>query len=195
MQQIQNSIVYDEGLYLHQTLNFILPTFYLLSVETCQSVWTGEVFKLPGFGNQEFKPTTAELNKVKGDRTETTETFVYSALFMEGKRRGIGSALPVEWTIPLGGTIVGSVTINARLAIGNVYASKRMDLDEFPFTWKDPFGNEHSRTDIVKVFEDPSVIGNEHSRIDIVKDFELDFVVYLTKNTTKCKWSKLITIL
>ena len=84
-----------------KTLDFILPTFYLLSVETCQSVWTGEVFKLPGFGNQEFKPSTAELNKVKGDRTETTETSVYSALFMEGKRRGNGSAHPVEWTTPV----------------------------------------------------------------------------------------------
>ena len=28
-----------------------------------------------------------------------------------------------------------------------------------------------------------------------MKDFEDDFVVYLTKKTTKCKWSKLITIL
>ena len=92
---------------------------------------------------------------MKGDRTETTETFVYSALFMERKRRGIGSAI-------LGGTIFGTVMINARLAISNVYASKRMNMDEFLFTWKDPFGNKQSRTDIVEVFEH-------------------DFVVYLTK--------------
>ena len=65
--------------------------------------------------------------------------------------------------------------INARLAIGKDYARKRMHMDEFLFTWKDP-------------------IGNEQSRIEIEEDFEPDFVVYLTKNTTECKWSKLVTI-
>ena len=50
-----------------------------------------------------------------------------------------------------------------------------MHMDEFLFTWKDPFGNEQSR-------------------VDIVEDFEHDFVVHLTKHTTECKWSKLHTI-
>ena len=44
---------------------------YTSCLETCQSVWTGEVFKLPGFGKQEFKVSPAELNKVKSDRIET----------------------------------------------------------------------------------------------------------------------------
>ena len=54
VQQVKMSNVYDDGLYLHQKTK-ILPTSYRLSVGTCQSVWTGEVFKLPGFGNQTFK--------------------------------------------------------------------------------------------------------------------------------------------
>ena len=94
---------------------------------------------------------------------------------MKGKGRGIGYAYPVEWTTPLGETIVGSVMINVRLAIGKVYARKRMHMDEFLFTWKDP-------------------VGNEQSRIEIEEDCEHDFVVYLTRNTTVCKWSKLVTI-
>ena len=101
VQHIKKSNVYDDGLYLHQESK-ILPTFYLVSIETCQSIWTGEGFKLPGFGNQEFKLSTAEINKVTSDRTETTETFDYSAVFMKGKGRGIGYAYPVEWTTPLG---------------------------------------------------------------------------------------------
>ena len=125
IQKIKKPNVYDDGLYLHQESK-ILSNSYLLSVDTCQSVWTGEVFKLPGCGNQEFK-----LNKVISDRTETTETFDYSAMFMKS---GIGYAHAVEWTIPLGETIVGSVKINARQAIGKVYASKRMPMDEFLFT-------------------------------------------------------------
>ena len=133
--EIKKSNVYDDGLYLHQESK-ILPTFYLLPVETCQSVWTGEVFKLPGFGNQEYKLGTAELNKVISERTEITETFEYSAIFMNGKGRGIGYAHPVEGTTLLGETIVGSVMINARLAIGKVYAGKRMHMDVFLFTWK-----------------------------------------------------------
>ena len=82
VQHIKKSNVYDDGLYLHQESK-ILPTVYLLSIETCQSIWTGEGFKLPGFGNQEFKLSTAELNKVTSDRTETTETFDYSAVFIK----------------------------------------------------------------------------------------------------------------
>ena len=55
--------------------------------------------------------------------------------------RGIDYAHPVEWTTPLGETIVGFLIINARLAIGKVYASKRMRMDEFLFIWKNFFGN------------------------------------------------------
>ena len=51
--------------------------------------------------------------------------------------------------------------INARLAIGNVYARKRMHMDEFLFTWKDP-------------------VGNEQSRIEIEVDSEHDFVLWFT---------------
>ena len=102
---------------------------------------------------------------------QTTGTFDYSAMFMKGKVRGIGYAHPVEWTTPLGEIIIGSVLINATLAIGKIYASKRMHTDESTFTWKDPF-----------------VI--EHSRIDIVEDFEHDFVVHLTTKTMECKLSK-----
>ena len=50
-----------------------------------------------------------------------------------------------------------------------------MHVDEILFTWKVP-------------------VGNEQSRIEIEEDFEHDFVVYLTKNETDCKWSKLVTI-
>ena len=48
-------------------------------------------------------------------------------------------ALHILWSgpYPCGGTVVGSVMMNARLAIDNVFASKRMDMDEFLFTWKD----------------------------------------------------------
>ena len=45
---------------------------------------------------------------------------------MKEKERGICYAHPVEWITPLEETIVGSVMINARLAIGKIYASKRM---------------------------------------------------------------------
>ena len=47
-------------------------------------------------------------------------------------------------------------------------------MNEFLFTWKDPFGNELSRS-------------------FILENFEHDFVVCLTKITTECKWSKLVT--
>ena len=144
-----------------------VSTYVLPLVDRNVSVymdWRG--FQVTGFGNQEFKLSTAELNKVTSDRTETTETFDYSAVFMKRRRRGIGSAYPVEWTTPLGETIVGSVMINARLAIGKDYARKRMQMDEFLFTWKDP-------------------VGIEQSRIENEEDFEEDFVVYLTKNTTE----------
>ena len=127
-------------------------------------------FKLPGFGNQELKLSNAELNKMTSDRTETTETFDYSAVFMKGKGSGIGYAYPVKWTTPLGETIVGSVMINRQRL-----RQKKMHMDEFLFTWKDP-------------------VGNEQSRIEIEEDFEHDFVVYLTKNKTECNWSKLVTI-
>ena len=76
IQQIKKSNVNDDRFYVHQESKN-LPAFYLLSVKTCQSIWTGEVFKLPGFGNQELKLSTAELNKVMSDRTETTEKFDY----------------------------------------------------------------------------------------------------------------------
>ena len=49
-----------------------------------------------------------------------------------------------------------------------------MHMNEFLFTWKDPFGNELSRS-------------------FILENFEHDFVVCLTKITTECKWSKLVT--
>ena len=45
LQHIKKSNVYDDGLYLHQESKLLL-TFYLLSIETCQSIWTGEGFKL-----------------------------------------------------------------------------------------------------------------------------------------------------
>ena len=105
-----------------------------MSIEKCQSIWIREGFKLPGFGNQEFQLSTAELNKVTSNRAETTETFDYSAVFMKRRGRGIGYAYPGEWTTPLGETIVGSVMINARLAIGKVYARKRMHMDELLLT-------------------------------------------------------------
>ena len=49
--------------YTYTNRKFYLRFTHLSSVETCQSVWTGEVFKLPVFGIQEFKVSTAELNK------------------------------------------------------------------------------------------------------------------------------------
>ena len=69
IQHIKKSNVYDDGLYLHQESKN-LPSYYLLSIETRQSIRTGEGFKLPGSDNQEFKFSTAELNKVTSDRTE-----------------------------------------------------------------------------------------------------------------------------
>ena len=137
VQHIKKSNVYDDGLYLHQESKILL-TFYLLSIETCQSIWTGEGFKIPGFGNQEFKLSTAELNKMTSDRTENTETFDDSAVIMKGKGRGSGYAYPVERTTPLGETIVGSVMINARLAIGKVYARKKCTWTRFYSLGKTP---------------------------------------------------------
>ena len=53
-----------------------------LSVETCQCVWSGEVFMLPGFDTQDFKFSTAELNNVISDRTDTRETFLTTQLYL-----------------------------------------------------------------------------------------------------------------
>ena len=59
IQQTEQFKVSDNGLYLHQELK-ALQTFYLLWVDLCQSVWTGEVFKIPNFGYQEFNLSIAE---------------------------------------------------------------------------------------------------------------------------------------
>ena len=56
-------------------------------------------------------------------------------MFMKRKGRGIGYAHPVEWTTRLGETIVGSVMIKERLALGKNYANKRMQMDKFLITW------------------------------------------------------------
>ena len=95
IQQIKNSNVYDDGLYLHQEWR-ILPRVCLLSVEICQSEGTGEDFKLPGFGKQEFKLSKAEMNMVITGRTAIKETFNCSALFMT--RKGLKLALHILWS-------------------------------------------------------------------------------------------------
>ena len=82
--------VYDDGLYLHKDSKIYRR--FTSCLQTCPSVWTGEVFKLPGSGNQDIKLSTAELNKVISDRTKSRETSNYSAMFMEKKEPGIGYA-------------------------------------------------------------------------------------------------------
>ena len=73
IQQMKKSNVYDDGLYLHQESK-ILPTLPLVgrNLSVCMDL---RGFQVTGFVNQEFKLSTAELNRVIGDRTETTETF------------------------------------------------------------------------------------------------------------------------
>ena len=100
-----------DGLYLHKDSKIYRR--FTSCLQTCPSVWTGEVFKLPGSGNQDIKLSTAELNKVISDRTKSRETSNYSAMFMEKKSPELAMHVNVEWTTPLGETIVCSVMIDA----------------------------------------------------------------------------------
>ena len=104
----------------------ILPTCYLISIETCQSVLASTNFKLLGCEKGEIRLSTSKIMKVQQAKTETVETFDYSATFMTRKGRGKGCAHPFERITPLSDTIDGSVLINGRLTIGKLCSTKEM---------------------------------------------------------------------
>ena len=76
------------------------------------------------FEKEEFQLSSTEFKKREKAKTETVGTFNYSATIMKRKWHGIRYAHSLEWRTPLGDTINGSVLINWRLAIGELYATK-----------------------------------------------------------------------
>ena len=168
---MKKSTVYDDALYLHEKSK-ILPTFYLLPIETCRLIWNEKRFTLPGFGKKAFRLTQKDLEFVKNSESENFKTFDFSATFMKASGKGIGYTTPVEWTTPLGETIKGSVMINGRLTIGNIITERQQKGSEF-FEWLDPLGNQQTRK-------------------NVTNDFEQDFVDYLWDGTSSCDWLTLV---